>query len=300
VGTVATVGDPAAFFEAFHLERVHLGEVTVRARWGGKGPPVVLLHGHPRTHTTWWMVAPELARTGHTVVCPDLRGYGASTAPPTRPDHAQASKRAMARDVVALMHRLGHGRFAVVGHDRGCYVAFRTALDHPDAVDRLVVMDGVPIGDALERCDARFAAAWWHWWFLGQIEKPAEPLISADPDGWYGGDEKAMGAENFADRRAAIHDPGVVHTMVEDYRAGLGVDREDDEADRVAGRQLACPVLFLWSKRDDMEQLYGDPLAIWKRWAPGVRGRAIDSGHHMSEEAPAEVADSIRSFLADS
>jgi haloacetate dehalogenase len=289
------------FFEGFTLDHVEVDGVVLRVRFAGQGPAVVLLHGHPRTHVTWWQVAPRLVAAGHTVVCPDLRGYGGSTAPPTRPDHAQASKRAMAADMVGLMRRLGHDRFAVVGHDRGSYVAYRAALDHPGAVSRLVVMDGVPIVEALERCDARFAAAWWHWWFFGQTEKPAEHVISADPDAWYAeGDEERMGPEGLLDWRRAIHDPQVVHTMLEDYRAGLGVDRAHDQADRAAGRLITCPTLFLWSRRDDMEELYGDPLGIWRGWAQDVRGGAIDSGHHMAEEAPRQLAAAIGSFLAES
>ncbi len=142
----------------------------------------MLLHGHPRTHTTWHQVAPQLAAGGLTVVCPDLRGYGQSSAPPPREDHAQASKRAMAQDVVTLMDQLGHDRFAVVGHDRGSYVAYRLALDHPDRVTALVVLDSVPIAEALARADARFAQAWWHWFFLAQPETP-ERVINAPTRG---------------------------------------------------------------------------------------------------------------------
>ncbi len=284
-------------FDGFTMARVDVGEAVLRVRHGGSGPPVLLLHGHPRTHTTWHRVAPLLAR-GHTVVCPDLRGYGRSSKPVTTPDHEPYSKRAMARDCVALMRSLGHERFSVAGHDRGAYVASRTALDHPEAVEALVVMDAVPIADALDRCDARFAAAWWHWFFLGQTDKPAERVISADPDAWYTSTAEHMGEEAFADYRRAIHDPETVHAMVEDYRAGLGIDREHDEADRAAGRRVACPTLVAWSLRDDLEDLYGDPLPIWRDWADDVRGATIDSGHHMAEEAPEALAALLGEFLS--
>src|SRR5215217_7203346 len=140
-------------FDGFRLEYVDCGKVTVRARIGGEGPPLLLLHGHPRTHTTWHRVAPQLANR-HTVICPDLRGYGESSKPESRPDHQPFSKRSMAADCLLLMHQLGFERFALVGHDRGAYVAFRLAMDHPDAAERLVIMDAVPIGEALARCNA--------------------------------------------------------------------------------------------------------------------------------------------------
>ncbi|EYB69027.1 haloacetate dehalogenase [Deinococcus phoenicis] len=285
-------------FQDFRLERVELSEATLRVRHGGSGPPVLLLHGHPRTHTTWHRVAPRLAEQ-HTVVCPDLRGFGQSSQPQDTPDHAGSSKRAKARDCVELMAHLGFEQFAVVGHDRGAYTAFRAALDHPGVVTKLAVLDAVPIAEALQRCDARFAGAWWHWFFFGQPEKP-ERAILADPDAWYGntpGKATQMGAENYADYRAAIHDPAVVHGMVEDYRAGLGLDRAHDEADRQAGRQVRCPTLLLWSLKDDLEDLYGDVLAVWRPWAANLRGHGIDSGHHMAEEAPAELAAALLAFL---
>ncbi|MFI7417196.1 alpha/beta fold hydrolase [Nonomuraea sp. NPDC049684] len=283
-------------FDDFATGMIDVGETELFVRYGGSGTPVLLLHGHPRTHATWHRVAPLLA-PHHTVVCPDLRGYGRSGKPPTTPDHAPYSKRAMARDMVALMRSLGHERFAVAGHDRGAYVAHRVAADHPDAVTRLVVMDGIPIGEALARADARFAASWWHWFFLGQTAKPAERVINADPDAWYQGSAEQMGQEAYEDYRRAIHDPDTVHAMCEDYRAGLTVDRAADDADRAASRRLTCPTLFLWTSKDDMEDLYGDPLAIWRTWADDVTGHPIDSGHHVAEEAPDELAASLLTFL---
>ena len=288
-----------SFFAGFDERRVAVADdVTLRVRIGGDGPPVVLLHGHPRTHTTWHRVAPLLSAAGHTVVCPDLRGYGRSSKPPTTDDHAPYSKRAMARDVVALMRGLGHQRFAVVGHDRGSYVALRTALDHPGAVTHLAVLDCIPIVEHHDRTDARFAAAWRHWFFFAQPDKP-ERAIAADPDAWYGSDPAAMGEENHADFRRAIADPATVHAMLEDYRAGLTVDRAAEEADRAAGRRVACPTLVLWSAHDDLEDLHGDPLRIWAAWTDDLRGGGrIDSGHHMAEEAPEELAAALLPFLA--
>ncbi|SFP71216.1 haloacetate dehalogenase [Amycolatopsis arida] len=286
-------------FDGFTLTHINVGEVTLRVRHGGHGPAVLLLHGHPRTHTTWHRVAPLLARD-HTVVCPDLRGYGKSTKPPTTSDHAPYGKRAMAGDCLALMRALGHDRFAVAGHDRGSYVAFRLAMDHPDAVRALAVLDSVPIGEALAHCDARFARAWYHWFFFAQPDRP-ERVINADPDAWYDvatkNSPERLGAENFADFHRAIHDPATVRAMLEDYRAGLGVDRAHDDADKATGRRLHCPLLALWSLRDDLGDLYDDIGAIWREWADDVRTGTIDSGHHMAEEAPDELAAALRAFL---
>ena len=283
-------------FEGFTLETIDLGDVQLRVRHGGQGSPVMLLHGHPRTHTTWYRVAPLLAADFY-VVCPDLRGYGQSSKPADQADHSQASKRAMARDAVALMRELGHERFAIVGHDRGAYAALRTALDHPEAVTQLVILDAVPIAEALRRTDARFAQAWWHWFFFGVPDKP-ERAILADPEAWYSNSAERMGSENYDDYLAAIHDPATVHAMIEDYRAGLGVDREADEADMAVGRRVEAPTMVLWAERDDLGELYGDPLEIWSSWADDLTGHSIDSGHHMGEEAPELLAADLRSFLA--
>ena len=288
----------ANWFGGFTLDYVDVGEAVLRVRYGGTGPPVLLLHGHPRTHATWHRVAPLLART-HTVVCPDLRGYGESSKVPTAADHAPYSKRAMAGDCLTLMRALGHDRFAMAGHDRGSYVAFRLALDHPAAVSHLAVIDGVPIGEALARCDARFATEWWHWFFMGNPAAQAERVINADPDAWYHSDgvRQQMGAQAWEDYSQAIHDPATVHAMCEDYRAGLGIDRQHDDTDAAAGRRLSCPLLVVWATRDDMERLYGDPARVWRRWAADVTRAPIASGHHIAEEAPKELAAALTSFL---
>lgn len=288
-------------FEGFVLDEVDVAGVRVRVRYGGSGPAVVLLHGHPRTHTTWYAVAPRLVDAGFTVVCPDLRGYGGSAKPVTDADHTPYSKRAMAGDVVGLMELLGHQRFAVAGHDRGSYVAYRAALDHPERVSRLAVLDSVPIVEALERCGAEFAAAWWHWWFFAQSKNPAERVICADPETWYGAwttnTPQVLGPGNHADFLAAIRDPATVHAMLEDYRAGLGVDRSNDAEDRAAGHRIECPTLVLWSTDDDMEQLYGDPVEVWRTWCREVAGHGIKSTHHIAEQAPEELARSLTRFL---
>jgi haloacetate dehalogenase len=204
----------------------------------------------------------------------------------------------MAGDIAELMDHLGHEQFAVVGHDRGSLVAFRTAMDHADRVTHLVVMDGLPVIEHLERTDARFARAWWHWWFLGQTEKPAERVITADPEAWYRTPAPgAMGAGNHADVWAALRNPDVVHGMCEEYRAGLGIDRGHDAADRAAGRRVACPTLLLESAHDDLD-IHGDPAEIWAPWLEQrLRHQVIDSGHHQAEEAPGEVAEALLAFV---
>lgn len=283
-------------FEGFRERFVDVGEAQLRVRTGGDGPPVLLLHGHPRTHVTWSRVAPLLAER-FSVVCPDLRGFGQSSKPVDMPDHAGSSKRAKANDCIELMRHLGYERFSVAGHDRGSYVALRAALDHPAAITRLAVLDCIPILEHLLRCDERFARRWYHWFFFAQPEKP-ERAILADPLAWYGGSPDAMGVEEFEDFQQAIMDPATVHGMIEDYRAGLTVDRRHDEEDRADGRRVQCPTLCLWSTKDDLEDLYGDVLAIWKSWTTQLEGGPIESGHHMAEEAPCVLAARLSQFFS--
>ena len=272
-------------------------DVTLHGHHAPRDPDraTVLLHGHPRTHTTWGRVAPRLADAEMSVVCPDLRGYGHSTGPAPDAAHEAYCDRAMAQDVATLMRDLGYDTWSVVGHDRGQGVAFRLALDAADQVRALVILDGVPIVEALERADARFAELWWHWFFFARPE--AERVILADPIAWYGGTPEHMGPEAWAEYQAAVTDPATARAMLEDYRAGLRADRDADDADRAAGSRIRCPVLVAWSLRDDMEELYGDPVAVWREWADDVRGATVDSGHHMAEEAPAELTAVLLAFL---
>jgi haloacetate dehalogenase len=286
-------------FEGFATDRIDTGDASIFVRHGGQGSPVVLLHGHPRTSATWHRVAPLLVEQGFRVVCPDLRGYGRSLGPEPTADHAAYSKRAMAGDVIGVMAALGHDRFALAGHDRGSYVALRLALDHPDAVSRLALLDCIPISEHVARVTPEVAAAWWHWWFFAQEDIP-ERAITADPDRWYRGNPLAMGQENFDEWRRATRDPRVVRAMLEDHRAGLTVDLADEQADRAAGTRLRPPLLVLWSERDDLRRLHGDVVAIWRGWSGDVRGHGIDAGHHIAEEAPRALAAALRHFLTSS
>ncbi len=197
------------------------------------------------------------------------------------------------------MDTLGFDKFYLAGHDRGSYSAFRTALDHPSRILKLAILDGVPILDALERCDARFASKWWHWFFYAQRDMPERAILS-DPKAWYGGSAEAMGQENYDDFQAAIHDPDTVVGMLGDYRAGIALDHLHDREDRQSGLKLQCPLHVLWSLKDDLEALYGDVLSVWEPWAEQkVTGEGIDSGHHMAEEAPIELARALKAFFTE-
>jgi haloacetate dehalogenase len=171
-------------------------------------------------------------------------------------------------------------------------------MDFPSEVTHFIGLDGVPILEAIERCDARFAKAWWHWFFFAQPDKP-ERAINADPLAWYGGSAEQMGIQAYADYYDAIHNPDVIHGMMEDYRAGLAIDQVHDRDDRTAGRRIACPTLVLWSLRDDLEYLYGDVLNVWRPWTTNLQGKGLDCGHHMAEEVPEVLAAEILAFTRD-
>ena len=283
-------------FEGFELSQIDLGEVTLRVRHGGSGPPLLLLHGYPETHMMWSQVAGDLGRD-FTVIAPDLRGYGKSTAPADSPDHETYSKRAMARDAVALMRHFGFERFDLAGHDRGGRVGYRLALDHPHAVRRLSILDIIPTGEVWARADRRFALGYWHWSFLPQPF--AEALIEPDPERFFFQAQfrsiLTTFAEAHADYLACARQPSVIHAMCEDYRAGATYDRLADETDRAAGRTIACPVQVLWGARGALAAWY-DTLEVWRAWAPDLRGQAIDCGHFLPEEKPAETLAALRGF----
>lgn len=294
------VAEEKAMFEGFTLSFIDAGEATIRVRYGGSGPPLLLLHGHPQTHAMWHKIAPRLAED-FTVVAADLRGYGGSSKPPTTDDHEPYSKRAMSRDMVEVMRQLGFERFYVAGHDRGGRCAYRMALDHPDKVLKLAVLDIIPTGEAFRRADMKFGLGFWHFFFLAQPYDLPEKLIGADPDYyyWQRHSEKPpeyFGSEAFEDFRASFTNPATIHAMCEDYRAGATYDYELDEADRREGRKIECPVLALWSGRDELDKWY-DVLAVWRDWAGDVSGRALDCGHHMALEAPDEVYAELARFF---
>jgi haloacetate dehalogenase len=283
-------------FDGFHLSRIATDEAEIRVRHGGSGPPLLLLHGHPKTHAMWHAVAPRLARD-FTVVAPDLRGYGRSSKPPTTADHEPYSKRAMARDQIAVMRQLGFERFLVAGHDRGGRVAYRLALDHPDAVLKLAVLDIVPTGETFRRADMAFGLGYWHWFFLAQPYPLPERLLGADPDAYYFRENRGRFAPAaLADYLDAIRDPATIHAMCEDYRAGATYDFQLDEADR-GKRRIACPVLALWGARNHVARWY-DVLGVWRDWAHDVRGHAIDCGHYLPEEARDETCAALQAFFA--
>jgi haloacetate dehalogenase len=289
-------------FEGFQLSQVETGEVSLRVRRGGSGPPVLLMHGYPETHMMWAQVAEGLARD-FTVVCFDLRGYGGSTAPPASEDHETASKRAMARDAMAVMRHFGFETFDVAGHDRGGRVAYRLALDHPQAVRRLSILDIIPTGEVWARADRRFALGYWHWPFLAQRHPLPETLINADPayfffKGQYPQASAMFAPEAYADYLEAVKRPSVIHAMCEDYRAGAGYDRRLDDEDKAAGRKIACPVQVLWGGKGALAAWY-DTLGIWREWADDVRGQSLDCGHFIPEEKPAETLELLRAFFGE-
>jgi haloacetate dehalogenase len=299
---VVAAADRGDGFDGYTQSLLAVGEVTLRVRHGGSGPPLLLLHGYPETHLMWGGVAEDLA-TEFTVVAPDLRGYGDSSKPPTVADHETYGKRAMAEDGVRLMRQLGFDTFDVVGHDRGGRAAYRMALDHPEVVRRLTVMDVVPTGEVWARADARLALGYWHWAFLALPEPIPETLIAPDPeffffDAEFGGVIRGFRPEAVADYARCLQDPAVVHAMCEDYRAGATCDRQLDDEDRAAGRQISCPVQVLWAGRGALQSWY-DTLAVWREWAPDVTGEALDCGHFLVEEKPAEALAAIRRFHLD-
>lgn len=288
----------------FRAAMVEGAGARLRVATGGAGPPVVLLHGYPQTHAMWQRTAPELART-HTVIAPDLRGYGGSERPPADDDDAGYSKRAMGADVVAVMDALGHERFAVVAHDRGARVGHRLALDHPGRIERLCVIDIVPTRAVFTQARQDVATGNFHWFFLIQPGGLPETMIGADPDYWFGEllrrwtGAAGMGAftpEALEEYRRAWRDPEFIRASCGDYRAGAGIDLVHDEAD--LGRRVACPLLALWGAEARIGGRF-DVLAEWRARASDVRGRPVPGGHFLVEESPAQTLAEIAAFLAE-
>jgi haloacetate dehalogenase len=293
----------ASVFAGFEVADVPTPRGPIRARIGGSGPPLLALHGFPETHLMWHPVAPALAER-FTVVAADLPGYGDSFLPPVAADHAPHAKRALAGDLVAAMAELGHDAFAVAGHDRGGRVAYRMALDHPEVVTRLAVLDIVPTGELWARADDRFALGYWHWAFLAQPAPLPERLILGSAEGFWIAVER-MGIKSdarypedvVAAYRRQCTDPARVEAMCEDYRAGATIDRAFDDADR-EHRTIDCPVLLLWAGDGALPMFYEDPLELWRAYAPHARGRGIKgASHFLVEDSPAEVGSELAGFF---
>jgi haloacetate dehalogenase len=299
-----------AWFEGFDGSLRAAGEVDLFARTGGDPakPPLLLLHGYPQTHAMWHRVARALA-ADFSLVIPDLRGYGGSTkpSPAATPelDHAQHSKRAMAADLAALMRSLGHERFAVAGHDRGGRVAHRLALDHPERVTKLALIDIVPTLDMYERTDMRFASWYYHWFFLIQPAPLPERMIGGDPafylrwtlGGWGAKSLDFIEPEALAEYERCFCRADAIHAACEDYRASASIDLEHDRASRAAGEKIACDVLVLWGAHGVVGRLY-EPLALWRpQCAATVEGAALEAGHFIAEELPAETVTRLGDFL---
>jgi haloacetate dehalogenase len=299
------MSDLADLFPGFESHWIPTPAGKTFARSGGKGPPLLLVHGYPQSHVMWHRIAPRLAERFH-VVCPDLRGYGWSSAP--RPDagHLAYSKSAMADDMIAVMEALGHIRFAAAGHDRGARVAYRLALDHPGRLSRLSVLDIVPTIAMWEMIEASPSPKTDHWLFLAGPAPGPETAILADPWAWQSsklalwtaaGDLSAYDRRALAHYRAFFDNPDRIRASCEDYRAGATVDRRMDAADRAAGRRIACPVQVLWGNAG-IPAAGSGPLAAWRDFAPDAVGAGIASGHFMPEENPEATLAALLAFHA--
>ena len=290
-------------FEGFERLRVKTGEAEIDTVKKGGGPPLLLVHGYPQTKAMWHKIAPGLAER-FTVVATDSRGYGASSRPPAGDDHAGYSKRRMAGDLVEVMGSLGFERFAVAGHDRGGRVAYRMALDHPERVTRLAVLDIVPTYEQFAAVDRQAALGSFHWYFLAQPSPFPERLIGADPEyfirhmlGTWAGTRSCFSDEALAEYVSCFKDPEVIHASCEDYRAGAFVDCQLDEADLQAGRKIACPVLAIWGDRGRSHKRR-QVLETWRRWAVDVQGEGLPCGHFLAEEAPEATRAALEAFFA--
>ncbi|QRX84875.1 alpha/beta fold hydrolase [Glaciimonas sp. PAMC28666] len=269
----------------------------------GTGPALLLLHGHPQTHVIWHKVAQQLAER-YTVIAADLRGYGDSGKPVGLPDHSNYSKRTMGQDQVDLMATLGFKEFLLMGHDRGGRVAYRMALDHPEVIRKLVVLDVAPTLAMYEKTTLEFATAYYHWFFLIRPAPFPELLINSHPEEYLkhtiGGRSSGMAPftpEAYAEYLRCLRDPLTIHGICEDYRASAGIDLDHERSDLAAGRKIQCEMLALWGGNGVIEKCF-DPLAEWQLLANKVSGRALDCGHYIPEDAPEALLAEVLPFFA--
>lgn len=289
------------FLDGFSVEKASLPGIGINYARAGEGPPVLLLHGHPQTHIVWRKIAPQLADAGYQVIAPDLRGYGDSEKPESDAAHLTYSKRTMAQDQIALMASLGHDRFSVIGHDRGGRVAHRLALDAPEAVDRVAVLDIAPTLTMYDLTNQEFATRYFWWFFLIQPNDLPEKMIGSDPEYFLrrhlAGQVKINGAidgDAIAEYLRTYRDPATIHAICEDYRASASIDLEHDRADR--NRRIPAPLLAIWGEKSVVGELY-DVEATWKEKADQVQGCALPCGHAIPEEAPEGLLAELYEFL---
>ncbi|MEP5625088.1 MAG: alpha/beta hydrolase [Hyphomicrobiales bacterium] len=292
-------------FPGFESHSIHTDLGPIFCRTGGIGPALLLLHGYPQSHVIWHRIAPDLAQN-FTLVMPDLPGYGQSAIPSLSTDHEAYSKRSMANCMIAVMRSLGHDQFLLTGHDRGGRVAYRMALDHPETVLRLAVLDILPTYDYWNKLDRTFALKIYHWAFLAQAAPFPENLISAAPlqflehtlASWTAKKDLSCFSDGaLAHTRAWFNDPGRIAASCEDYRAGAHIDYHHDENDLHMGNTLSMPCLALWGE-NGIATSVDDPLETWRRWCPLIQGKALPGGHFLPEETPEELQKSLASFFA--
>ncbi|MBV6760303.1 alpha/beta fold hydrolase [Rhodococcus opacus] len=288
-------------FAQFQDLTLPVAGAEIHCRVSGDGPPVLLLHGYPQTSAMWAPVASILARR-FTVVCSDLRGYGDSSKPPSQPDHSTYSFRAMAADQVQLMRGLGFTTFHLVGHDRGGRTGHRAALDHPDAIRSLAVLDIIPTYTLIESIDHQTAAGYWHWFFLSLPSPTPEILIGHDPDlffrnsvaTWGSGSVDMFGPAQLAEYRRCWNNPEMIRASCEDYRAALTIDCELDAVD--LHRRVTCPTLAMWGARGFMARRY-DIASTWQRWCTEIETAVVDGGHFFVDEQPTRTAELLGDYL---
>lgn len=291
----------STFLSGFDVQKVKLPDLAINYASARTGPPILLLHGHPQTHVVWRKVAPRLVEAGYQVIAPDLRGYGDSDKPASDPSHLPYSKRVMAGDQIALMEHLGHKTFSVVGHDRGGRVAHRLALDFPDAVERLIVLDIAPTWTMYGQTNQEFATRYFWWFFLIQPDGLSEKMIASDPEYFLrrhvAGQVRIEGAVEeaaIAEYLRSYSDPATLHAICEDYRAAASIDLNHDQADQTS-RIQALP-LTIWGAQSVVGEIF-DVQATWQEKATCVSGIALPCGHAIPEEAPAELTAQILGFL---
>src|SRR3984885_1916944 len=295
-------GGSMAGQDSFESSLVDVSGSTIFVRHYGKGPAILMVHGFPRTSLMWRFLAPTLAEN-HPVICADLRAYGRSGIPASTDHHFPYSKRAIAKELVEVMDKLGFPTFTLIGHDRGGRVSYRMASDNLKNVERLAVFDVIPILEAWSRSDARFAQTYWHWIFLSQKEPlPKEYLLGA-PEALFHNPfgQGSFGPEILEEYVLTYRDPARVHGICEEYRAAATIDVEHDRADKEASKKIECPMLHLWAEGGPLDTFYakdGGPLGIWRQWAPRAQGQAMRGGHFFPEENPDDTVVLVKQFLS--